>query len=254
VSVQMKAIGLMTEDSRVYFEMLEALRRHDLKFISLDFSEPIPGNVGVIITTDAECDKVDFDRVVTYPDPEAAIARARMILAGEKTVQDLMIGIDPGIKPGFAVLADGIVLSRCLADSPEAVAGMVDDVVKEYPTANVTVRIGNGDRTNRNRIFNSLWDSGQKVEIVDERNTTKMSQTPDEDAAVEIAMTPGYRPTKRQETEPADGEIRNIQRISRLESNGAITVSRELAKKVATGELSLSEAIERQRQRPNGKS
>ncbi len=248
----MKAIGLMTEDARVYFEMLEALKRQDLKFISLNFSDPVPTTVGVIITTEEERDRIDFDRVVTYPEPEAAIARARMMLAGEKTVKELLIGIDPGIKPGFAVLADGIVLTRSLAPSPEAVAGMVDDVVKEYPTTKIIVRLGNGDRTNRNRIFNALWDSGQMVEIVDERNTTKRSQTPDEDAAVEIAMTPGYRPSKRQETEPCDGEIRNIQRISRLESDGMITVSKELAKKVATGEMSLKDAIERQRQRPNG--
>lgn len=227
--------------------MLEALRKHDLKFVSLNFSEPIPTNVGVIITTEAERDKVDFDKVITYPDPEAAIARARRMLAGEKSVKEVLIGIDPGTKPGFAVLADGVVTHRSLAESPEAVADMVDDIVKEYPTTRVTVRLGNGDRTNRNRIFNALWDSGQMVEIVDERNTTKRSQTPDEDAAVEIAMTPGYRPSKRQETEPCDGEIRNIQRISRLESGGMITVSRELAKKVAIGELSLREAIEQQR-------
>ena len=247
----MKAIGLMTEDSRVYFEMLEALRKEDLTFISLDFSEPIPAKVGVIITTEAEREKIDFEKVITYPEPEAAIARARRMLAGEKAVKELVIGIDPGFKPGFAVLADGVVLNRSLAPSPEAVAEMVDDIVKEYPTSNIIVRIGNGDRTNRNRIFNSLWDSGQMVEIVDERNTTKRSQTPDEDAAIEIAMTPGYRPSKRQETEPCEGEIRNIQRISRLESNGMLTVSRDLAKKVVTGEMSLKEAIERQGQRPN---
>lgn len=248
----MKAIGLMTEDSRFYFEMLEALRKQDLKFVSLQFSEPIPANVGVIVTTESERDRVDFEKVITYPNPEAAIARARRMLAGEKTVKELLIGIDPGIKPGFAVLADGVILSRSLAESPEAVAGLVEDVVKEYPTSAIIVRLGNGDRTNRNRIFNALWDSGQMVEIVDERNTTKRSQTPDEDAAVEIAMTPGYKPSKRQETDPCDGEIRNIQRISRLESDGLITVSREIARKVATGELSLKDAIEMQKRRPSG--
>ena len=248
----MKAIGLMTENSRVYFEMLEALKKHDLKFVSLDFSEPIPAGVGVIITTEDEREKIDFEKVVTYPDPEAAIARARRMLSGEKMVREIVIGIDPGIRPGFAVLADGVVLSRSLARSPESIADMVDDVVKEYPTTKIIVRLGNGDRTNRNRIFNSLWDSGQMVEIVDERNTTKRSQTPDEDAAVEIAMTPGYRPSKRQETEPCEGEIRNIQRISRLESGGTLTVSRELAKKVATGQMSLKDAIEQQRHGPNG--
>jgi hypothetical protein len=141
---------------------------------------------------------------------------------------------------------------RSLASTPESVGELVEDVVREYPTANVVVRIGNGDRTNRNRTFNKLWDEGHKLEIVDERNTTTKSQTPDEDAAVEIAMTPGYRPAKRQETNPCQGEIRNIQRISRLESEGSLTVSRELARKVALGELTLRDAIEQMRSPGNG--
>jgi hypothetical protein len=60
-------------------------------------------------------------------------------------------------------------------------------------------------------------------------------------------MTPGYRPYSRQKVEPCDGEIRNIQRISRLESNGMLTVSKDLASKVATGELSMDQAIDLQR-------
>jgi len=114
-----------------------------------------------------------------------------------------MIGIDPGVRPGFAAIGDGVVIARSLAESPEAVGVVVDDLLQDYPTANVVVRIGNGDRTNRNRIFNTLWDEGHRLEIVDERNTTKRSSTPDEDAAVEIAMTPGYRPLKSRRSNPA---------------------------------------------------
>ncbi len=234
----------MTEDPRRYFEMLEVLREQGLKFVSLDLSDPIPAHVGVIVTTEREHPRVPFDKVVTELDPEAAVARAKLMLSSEGEVRDIMIGIDPGVHPGFAVLGDGTFLMKKLAESPESVRGLVDDIVREYPGANVIVRIGNGDRTNRNRIFNSLWDDGHRIEIVDERNTTTNSATPDEDAAVEIAMTPGYRPAKKQDTEPCPGEIRNIQRISRLESAGSLTVSKELARKVAIGELTLEDAIE----------
>lgn len=247
----MKVIGLLTDDPRTYFEMLEALREQDLEFVSLDFGDPVPANIGVIITTENERDRIQWDKVVTDRNPDDAIARARRILSGESAVKELTIGIDPGVRPGFAVLGDGVVLERSLASSPEAVKEMVDQVAREHPSANLLVRVGNGDRTNRNRIFNTVWDEGHVVEIVDERNTTKRSQTPDEDAAVEIAMTPGYRPRKRQEVEPCPGEIRNIQRLSRLESCGSVTVSKELAKRVAQGEMSLSDAIERQK---NGNS
>jgi xanthine/CO dehydrogenase XdhC/CoxF family maturation factor len=250
--LQMQTIGLLTEDPRAYFEILEVLREQGLKFLSLDFSDPIPANVGVVITTGRERERVDFDRIVADQAADAAVAKAKRILAGEAVVRELMIGIDPGQKPGFAALGDGVVLTRSTAPSPEAIGEFVDDLVRDYPDANVVVRIGHGDRTNRNRIFNKLWDSGHDLEIVDERNTTSRSETPDEDAAVEIAMTPGYRPRKRQEVDPCPGEIRNIQRISRLESAGSLTVSTDLAKKVATGELSLDDAIEKQKNGSGG--
>jgi hypothetical protein len=64
-------------------------------------------------------------------------------------------------------------------------------------------------------------------------------------------MTHGYTPMKRQEIEPCQGEIRNLQRISRLESAGSLTVSKDLAKKVAKGEISLSDAIDTQKNGSN---
>jgi len=40
--------------------------------------------------------------------------------------------------------------------------------------------------------------------------------------------------------------VRDIQRLSRIESQGAITISSSLARKVALGTLTLNEAIEKQ--------
>lgn len=240
----MKRIGLLTEDSRTYFETLEVLREKGLEFVSLEFDDPVPAHVGVVISTDAEKGRVPFDNVVTDPDPDIAVSRALKTLAGGLSVKNICVGVDPGHRPGVAAVGDGAVLMRSVAPSPEGVGSIIDRVVREYPDANLLVRIGHGDRTNRNRIFNTLWDRGHRLEIVDEHNTTTKSETPDEDAAVEIAMTPGYRPVKRQTVLPCDGELRNIQRLSRLESNGRLTVSKDLAAKVAIGELSLREAID----------
>jgi len=240
----MKRIGLLTEDPRTYFEMLEVLREKGLRFVSLEFDDSVPAHVGVIITTEGERDRVPFDDVVTDRDPEVAVSRALKSLAGDSTVENLCVGVDPGHRPGVAAVGDGAILYRAVASTPEGVSDIIDGMVREYAPTNILVRIGNGDRTNRNRIFNKLWDMGHRLEIVDERNTTTRSETPDEDAAVEIAMTPGYRPVKRQTVRPCDGELRNIQRLSRLESDGRLTVSKDLAAKVAVGELSLREAID----------
>lgn len=239
----MSIIGLQTGDPRAYYEMIEALRERGLPFVLLELSDAVPANVGVIITTEEERDRVGFDKVVTDGDPDVAISKALVMLSGGGDVKELKIGIDPGSRPGFAAIGDGRVLRTSIAESPEGVRNLVDEMIRAHPNADVVVRIGHGDRTNRNRIFNRLWDDGHKLEIVDERNTTRRSQTPDEDAALEIAITPGYRPRKRQDIEPCDGEIRNIQRLSRLESAGMVTVSKDLAKMVARGELTMEDAI-----------
>ena len=243
----MKIVGILTENPRRYYEMLSALRDEGLKHISLDFSEPLPANVEVVISTEAERGRIPFDMVVTDDEPESAIIRVKSILAGEDKAEDLTIGIDPGDRPGIAILSHGTVLNRTLAPAPEAVGEIVQETMKRYAPTRVTIRLGNGDRTNRNRIFNALWDLGYVGEMVDERNTTRRSKTPDEDAAVEIAQTPGYQPRKRQQVAPAPGEIRNVQRLSRMHTMGELTVSKRLAKMVASGEISMDEAVEMQR-------
>ena len=244
----MKVVGILTEDPRRYFEVLVALRASDIKHISLDFSDPLPANLSVIVSTEEERDRIPFDKVVTDSDPDVVVSRIKTLLAGDEEIHCLVIGIDPGSRPGIAALGDGVIFVRTVAPNPEATLQAVDRIIDGHRASRVLVRIGHGDRTNRNRIFNALWDRGLRVEIVDERNTTKQSRTPDEDAAVEIALTPGYAPKKKQDVSPAPGEIRNIQRLSRLQSQGELTVSKELAEKVASGELSMEDAITEQRE------
>ncbi|UCE91624.1 MAG: hypothetical protein JSV90_00230 [Methanobacteriota archaeon] len=243
----MNPVGILTEDPRAYFDMLTALREQGIAHLSLDFSEPIPANISVVMTTERERHRVSFDRVVSDDDMDRAVAKVRRILAGGRGAGELTIGIDPGQMTGVAVLADGVVIARTMISCPENIREVVRDVVEGNRPSSVSVRIGNGDRTNRNRIFNILWDMGYICEIVDESNTTKRSRTPHEDAAVEIALTPGYVPRKKQAVDPVPGEIRNIQRLSRIRSEGSVTVSKELAEKVATGDMSMDEAIRKQK-------
>jgi hypothetical protein len=43
---------------------------------------------------------------------------------------------------------------------------------------------------------------------------------------------------------PTEGELRELQRRSRIKSQGRVTISSEMARRVALGELTLIEAIE----------
>jgi len=159
----------------------------------------------------------------------------------------LLIGVDPGREPGVAILGDGDVIDTRIAASPEAVAFHVRQAIRTFPANDARVRIGHGDPTNRNRILNAVSRDRVRVEIVDEAGTTRRTPQPDVDAAIEIARSPGRRVEPPFEVRPTPGEVREIQRRSRIDSEGLVTISSELAGAVARGDLSLDEAIARSR-------
>lgn len=242
-----KIIGIMTENFRLYYDLVRALKESGIPFVSLSFRDRIPENVGVIITSREEAQRVRFPRKVwTDIGVTFAIHLAKKMLSGKETFQELLIGIDPGDEPGVAVVGDTMLLQTVQACSPEDVLRIVEIAILMYP-ANVTkVRIGHGSPTQRNRIINALIPLKLGIEIVDERRTTKRSERPDLDATLEIAFMEGREAKETYAVKPSNGELRNIQRLSRLRSVGKLTISRALAEKVAKGRLSLEEAIKEQ--------
>lgn len=252
----MKTIAILTEDFSAYHDLVRALRRRDVPFESLAFGDPIPDRVGAVITTEEERDRVPASNVVALDgSPREAVARATRLLEGKERYASLILGVDPGEKPGFAVIADGELLHATEAVGPEVVVDLVEEAIEAYPSASYTVRIGHGATTRRDRILNALTRVPVPVEIVDEEQTTgthtRMSGERNIEAAVAIALSSGRRVAKRIRTlQPSPGEIRDIQHRSRKASKGRVTISRDLAEKVASGEMSMGKAIALQRDDP----
>src|SRR5215831_196958 len=104
----LKTIGLLTQDFAAYYELVKHLKEQDLPFASLAFGEGLPAHVGVVITTPQESGKVAFPHVVLYRgDAAQAVSLALEQLQGKRHYQGVVIGIDPGERPGLAVFADG---------------------------------------------------------------------------------------------------------------------------------------------------
>lgn len=247
-----KVLGILTEDFRLYHDLVATLRARNLPFESLSFGHRVPENVGAVLTSVAEAHRIRARNVVPVDDLDTAIGRALQMLKGRREWREILIGIDPGREPGIAVLGDGEVLDTRLAEDPEAVGRIVRRALRTFPGKEVRVRVGHGDPTNRNRVLNALAPDGLRVEIVDEAGTTHRSPQPDVDAAMVIARMPGRRVRLPVEVRPTPGEIRDTQRRSRLRSGGQVTISSTLAASVARGEVSLDEAIARQRRRERG--
>ena len=244
-----KTLGILTEDFRLYHDLVAALKARDVPFESLSFARRTPETVGAILTSPVEAAKVRSPNVVAVDDIDASIAKAIQLLKGKSEWRELRIGVDPGREPGVAIVGDGEVIDTRIAASPESVAFHVHRAVRTFPAADVRVRVGHGDPTNRDRILNALARDRLRVEIVDEAGTTHRSPQPDVDAAIDIARTRGQRVVPPVEIRPTPGEVREIQRRSRLGSGGLVTISSELAEAVARGDFSLDEAIARARRK-----
>lgn len=244
------SIALATEDFDAYHDLSQRLQAEDLAFESISPGTPVPEDVEVVITTADERGAVAHDRVVVYSTPQATVEEAIRLLRGLEDVARLVIGVDPGKRPGLAVLADGHVLSTRSAADPDRVVDEVKALGDRYGGAEVVVRIGHGARTLRDRIVNGVLEAGFAVELVDETSSSpprrRVAGERDKVAARVIAMTAGQVVETQTSIEVPPGRIREIQRRSRIESDGAVTISRALADKVAVGALSLSEAVRRQ--------
>lgn len=245
----MKVIGVMTADFRFYYELVRLLKESKEPFVTLEPGADVPANVGVVITTREEKPRVRFRRVVAMDSPDLAYKVARSKLKGRESFNTLVAGVDPGRRPGLAIIGDGRVLFAETVGSPEAVAAEIDRLGQCFGHGRLIARVGHGDPTNRDRVIRSLWNVVDDVEVVDERNTTRRTEEPDADAAVAIALSSGYRMPFPPRVEPTPGEVRDIQRLSRIESGGRVTISAELAAAVARGDLTLPDALTAQDRR-----
>jgi hypothetical protein len=245
-----RILGIMTADFRLYHDLVSHLKERDIPFVSLSFNEPVPSEIGAILTSPGEFERVQFERKVACEDVEDAVARALQLLRGKISFKEVVVGIDPGPRPGVAILGDGEVVDTRTAPSPEAVREILLSVLGNYETEKLRVRIGHGDPTNRNRIINAISEVGIQAEIVDEKGTTRRYRRREDarniESAIDIALGRGVKAETWYEIFPTEGELREIQRRSRIRSGGRLTISKELAERVARGEITLAEAIRRQ--------
>ncbi|MBW6517206.1 MAG: hypothetical protein K0A89_01705 [ANME-2 cluster archaeon] len=217
----------------------------------LSFSDPIPPDIGSVITSASESGKIDFnsDKIVIFSEnAESTVNAALQMLNSKNGKGQIIIGIDPGKIPGVAVLKDDMVIA-IYRIPPRQVLGVVKQVLENYPPENSIVRIGHGARLVSAHLSNSLLDLGVRVELVDETGTTPAmgrgvhgSEISDIIAAINIARLKGI-PPGIQDLEPSIGEIKRIQEMSRNLSNGKASIPRDLARKVAKDQLTIEEAI-----------
>ncbi len=250
----MKTLGVYTKDFSLYHDIIKVLKKRKLAYVSLPSPKDIPKRIGVILTSQKERQDIKSQKTIatdTYDSIDHAVDLAMQKLTGKEIYSKIFVGIDPGERPGIAIVGDDILLQKIQVDSPEKVVYSIKRLLKVYPSKEAYIRIGHGSIITRNRIINSLISLKIPIEIVDETSTTPSQQTGrserNREAAAAIALLSGGKVQTNLPLEPTRGAIKNVQQQSRQLTEGKYTISKEIALKVLKGKMSLVEAIENEK-------
>lgn len=251
-SVRSRCVGLVTEDPALYADLAAALRDRRIPTVSLWPGDRIPDRVAVVLTSPEESERIAHPSVIGVPPDRireglwAAVEAALRPPEHRGRPEELVVGIDPGPRPGYAVCSGGRLLTEGVLERPERARDLAEDLGRRFPDRAIRFRIGSGDPPCRNRTLRALQAEAVPFEIVDERGTTPAVARRHRDAAAAraIARLPGRRVGQVPLLTATRGAITDIQRLSREGSGGRFTISRAMANRVLRGELSLPEAVQ----------
>ena len=227
---------------------MHLLRSRNIDVEQRSLNEPLPSEDAIWIgTVDEVAQNTTEGRPIAagIESIDLAIEAAIFALKGSSKTHRFTIGIDTGPRPGIAWFTDGILIDTKQTESIEECIKTVDFLIEHHDFQHLLIRMGKGSPSHRNRLLNVMLQQGYVVELVDERKTSRgLNRNQHSVSAIRIATLAGERIWELVELEPTEGEVKEIQRRSRIKSQGRVTISSELARKVALGELSLTEAID----------
>ncbi|MDV3103391.1 hypothetical protein [Thermococcus waiotapuensis] len=248
-------VAVITRDARAYYQAVNTLKKYGIGFHSLTPGDKIPFDVEVVLVDESTFKQIDFPVKILIG--EDFIDELLAILEGRERFSRVYIAIDPGERPGVSVIADNRVLEVHRLKGPKDVEPILE-LLKKYPGARI--KIGHGAKRQRVLMLKALGQLlgyDYRLILVNESGTTprvgdtESKGVQDIVAAINIGLRQGREVSIRELLdlrEPTKREIDDIKKRSR-ELSGNITISSDLAREVALGNMTLEEALERQRRK-----
>ena len=243
----MAKVVIRCADFKLAFRLMEALRKKDLQFTQLEIGQSLPNKDTIWFGSEEEVENAMGEGrgiACNIDCCESAVTQAIILRNGLSEIENISIGIDPGPRPGLAWLADGVLMGVAQLEGIDFVVEHINSITTAAEFKNMTLRIGDGAPLLRDRIINKCLENQWNIEEVNEAKTSHgLLRHNHSTSAVRIALLRGKRVWQQRALKPTDGQIRYIQNQSRTDSSGAKTISKELAAKVGTGELTMPQAL-----------
>ncbi len=240
-------IAVATRNPKTLYLVMEVLKDLDLDFVVCEPGSAECQVAKVIITTSDEARDLKPEQIVIVDDnldeDSMVIALMLHLLDIEKPTS-IVVGVDPGMRFGLALIIDGNVIRTKISSSPNKAVqstlrwlATVNDSFSQEPV----IRVGTGSSMFAAfflREINPHVDN-TSLELVNEENTTKVGES-DKSSAILIAMRQG-RPVKESDDifEISESHVQSLKHLVLDITNGTRRVSTADAQAVLQGDKSL---------------
>jgi len=247
-------IALATAKPKTFYIAVKILKRLGLSFRSCTPQDGFCDEARLVITTANEVGTLDIQRTLIIdevPDETTTALDVMIRYLLETPPHEIIIGIDPGLHNGIAVLADGLtVFSRVIVspiDTSALITKLVSHTRSMYSKSNIITRIGMGSKLYYTLLLRHLKKSLSdfQPELVDERFTTiQGGYFKDQFSAELIALRTG-RKVKDADMliDSKRGFIRGLQHLFSWMTDKKGELSIESARRILNDEISLSDAL-----------
>ena len=248
-------VAIATENPRVLYLIIELLKELGLEFVVCTTDDTRCEQAEVVITTLEDSLSRNYDSMIVVDEKLDSDFTSVEILAKLNDVHEptlAVVGVDPGMRFGVALVMDGVVTYKNSQTSPGAAVRLTlrlkSYVKRLFPSCHVIVRVGTGSK-----LYSTLYlrdalgqypDLG--VELVNEHHTTLSGGfTSDQTSAILIAGRVGRQYTDADMIlEPKEGYVRSLQQFVRRFTRSRKDISKEEARSILLDKISLDSILE----------
>ena len=249
--------AIATENPKILYRTVQLLKKLGIKFVICSPTDHRCDHAHIVITGPDDNFEQHERKIEVTEDFDIDFVRIEMMskLHDLHAPSRAVVGIDPGMTFGVALVIDGIPVYSKSLTSPIAVTILTHQLANHsktlYPECQTIVRIGTGSNLYATLLLRSTKNIRMKlpIELVNEHNTTITGGArSDESAAILIAGRSG-RPVNDSDMnlEPKEGYVRSLKQFVTKLTRGEKSITSKEARAILIGDSSLEDLIAQSR-------
>jgi hypothetical protein len=240
-------VAIATTNPKVMYLIVELVKSLGLSFIHCNTSDYQCRQSRAIVTTQSEAVNKDIHRSVivdTDFNPDTTTIDIMVKILAISDPPEFMLGIDPGMQYGIALLMNGTAVHSKKTQSPQEAARCTllwSRHIQEKYNQEILIRVGTGSRLYSVLYLRAIKEEGNMmpIELVDERHTTLVGGS-DQSSAILIALRKGQSITESDFIlEPKEGYVKSLKRFVERFTGGRRKLSTQDAHSVLLDETTL---------------